>query len=654
MNSKSVWFLAQLSIMSILFVGCSGTSVEEGSNSGGGNGTGNRAPVANAGSAQNVKSGTLVTLNGSDSTDADGNLLTYRWSFVSKPDDSSAVLSNPTVVAPSFTPDVLGKYVVQLLVNDELSDSTPATVVISVEQGNVRPTVNAGPDQNVKDGDGVTLNGTGSRDANGDSLTYHWELIQKPTVDNKTSQASLSKDNIVNPKFTADLPGEYVITLQVSDGTLFSSQDTVTIKANGAPTAAPGPCVSSAPPCQHFVVFSAVQPPVVELDGSASSDPNQDPLTHQWSVRDPNDSPVQLPENGKLAKLTFVANLPGTYKGQLQVSDGQLLNVKSIDVIVTDKPTASILPHQDLILANQEVTLTGNNINVDPEGYTWMLRPPGSPEFILQPVKTSSLTFTPDLLGRYSIRLKVNRGPIESDNPVEAIVTAKSVLASQDQEVSVCSVVKLTAAAGEGSGPVTWSVSKSNTAVTLNQDGRSFFADSVAPYVATVKNGEGEFETDEVSITADHWDRGSSPQGTIGHRFYHYGPDDTGSGGTDTTCEGNNCPLNCEMCHSASLPNDRQHDNTTSTNQSNAPNLADYVTTGVITEKDIESVLREGTLSSSAEHPGGATSKSIADAPQFSCRITQLVQFLRNPTPKSANGAHEGIPSRPRPSVGRF
>ncbi len=96
-------------------------------------GTTNNAPVANAGSDQNVSTGSLVTLDGSGSSDADGDTLTYSWSFTSRPEGSKATLSNSTAVNPTYTADVAGSYILRLVVNDGTVDSTPDTVTITAE-----------------------------------------------------------------------------------------------------------------------------------------------------------------------------------------------------------------------------------------------------------------------------------------------------------------------------------------------------------------------------------------------------------------------------------------------------------------------------------------------------------------------------------------
>jgi hypothetical protein len=131
----------------------------------------NVAPVANAGPDQGGKlPGALITLNGSASSDANGDPLTYSWSFTSRPAGSAAVLSSTTSVSPTFTVDRDGTYTVQLIVHDGTVSSAPDSV--NITSVNVAPVANAGPDQGGKlPGAHITLNGSGSSDANGDSLT---------------------------------------------------------------------------------------------------------------------------------------------------------------------------------------------------------------------------------------------------------------------------------------------------------------------------------------------------------------------------------------------------------------------------------------------------------------------------------------------------
>ena len=114
--------------LSIVLTACGGG----GSSSGPSQPPANVAPVANAGLAQTVTAGKSVNLDGSSSSDANGDALTFGWSLTTKPTGSTSALSSASSAKPTFTPDVEGTYVATLTVNDGKLSSAPATVTISV------------------------------------------------------------------------------------------------------------------------------------------------------------------------------------------------------------------------------------------------------------------------------------------------------------------------------------------------------------------------------------------------------------------------------------------------------------------------------------------------------------------------------------------
>jgi uncharacterized repeat protein (TIGR01451 family) len=94
----------------------------------------NRLPVANAGTSQTVAPGTAVTLDGSGSSDPDGDPLTYGWTQVG---GTAVTLSDPAAVNPTFTaPSTPGVLTFTLTVTDTfgLADSDTTTVTVALYQ----------------------------------------------------------------------------------------------------------------------------------------------------------------------------------------------------------------------------------------------------------------------------------------------------------------------------------------------------------------------------------------------------------------------------------------------------------------------------------------------------------------------------------------
>ena len=104
-------------------------------------------------------------------------------------------------------------------------------LVIVLDPGNAPPTANAGPDQTVLLGSNVQLDGTGSRDPDGNPLTFAWSVTTRPAG----SGAALSDAAARSPTFVADVVGSYVVQLVVNDGKVSSAPDTVRIMAEPLP-----------------------------------------------------------------------------------------------------------------------------------------------------------------------------------------------------------------------------------------------------------------------------------------------------------------------------------------------------------------------------------------------------------------------------------
>ena len=144
---------------------------------------GNIVPVANAGTDQTVLPGATVTLDGSDSTDAEDDGLTYEWRQISGP-SSGIVLSDATAEMPTFTAPTLSigasnvVLTFGLIVDDTFNKSIEDEVVITITAPvNTKPVADAGMDQSVSSEAMVTLNGSGSSDAEDDDLMYEWTQV---------------------------------------------------------------------------------------------------------------------------------------------------------------------------------------------------------------------------------------------------------------------------------------------------------------------------------------------------------------------------------------------------------------------------------------------------------------------------------------------
>jgi uncharacterized repeat protein (TIGR01451 family) len=368
--------------------------------------TNNVAPLANAGANIGGKFvGDTVMLDGSKSTDLDGDSLTYAWSLVA-PEGSSAQLSSSSAVMPTFTVDVRGIYEATLIVNDGTAPSAPATVKITAD-GNTAPEANAGADQSVLAGTLVTLKGTAS-DVDGDDLSLTWALTDKPD----DSAATLDSTDSASTTFTPDIAGNYTIQFQVSDGEL-ESADSVSVTATSAPVN--NPPVAEAGPDQSFTNAATVM-----LDGGQSADSDGDTFTYLWSFASkPSGSSATL-SGADTQEPSFTLDEEGTYVIQLIVNDGELASAPdtvTISYLTNVRPVALIEAESEWTLG-EIISLDGlgsNDADGDVLTYQWSVtEKPAASKASFDNDTDPQPQLTVDTAGEYRVQLIVNDGLLDS------------------------------------------------------------------------------------------------------------------------------------------------------------------------------------------------------------------------------------------------
>lgn len=261
LNNYEGWYIDDVTLLGEL-VGSNATPI-------------NNPPVANANGPYVGIEDIPVTFDGSGSIDADNDTLTYQWDFGDG--------SNGTGVNPSHTYKAGGTYTVTLIVNDGKVDSAPSTTTATITEVNDAPLANAGADKIVTDFDGnglesVTLNGSGSFDADGIISEYEW----------KEGAIVLGSTAILTTNFAV---GTHTVTLTVTDNGGLSASDDVVVT------------VSPKPIQQNFTLFFD--------DFSSGSAKWQESNEFDWNV----EAPAEKQPNNDSSNLVAHADNCTSSKG---------------------------------------------------------------------------------------------------------------------------------------------------------------------------------------------------------------------------------------------------------------------------------------------------------------------------------------------------
>ena len=159
----------------------------------------------------------------------------------------------------------------------------------------------------VSTGKRVILDGSASRDPDGDSLTYLWSFNARPSA----STASLDDPTSVQPSFTPDVEGDYVVKLVVTDSQGASDESSSSVTADATPR----------PSADAGIDRNVTTSSLVTLDGSASSATNGGLLSYSWRLTSrPSGSNATLSGTDTVSP-SFTPDVDGTYDVELIVSE---------------------------------------------------------------------------------------------------------------------------------------------------------------------------------------------------------------------------------------------------------------------------------------------------------------------------------------------
>ena len=279
-----------------------------------------------------------------DSTVSGGNApLTYEWDFKNG--------NMGTGATATATYSNAGTYGVQLTVTDNDGDVATDSVTVSIAEGNTPPSADLQLSQNCGypdysgaggsvDATEITIDASGSSDADGDTLTYDYEVIDP----NGSSVSSASVQNSPSPtaSFTPEMLGEYTIYLTVDDGeTTTQAQKTFTSNVNHDVDALTGSITGeideSPSTAAEFEVTNECGTPLENLEVSFSGDN----LTPQTST-------INTDSDGQVSTLVTLEEEAGEAILTAETTNpGSLTGTNSYDTFTTEEKQDDVLDSLD-------------------------------------------------------------------------------------------------------------------------------------------------------------------------------------------------------------------------------------------------------------------------------------------------------------------
>ncbi|MEW8525507.1 MAG: PKD domain-containing protein [Candidatus Thiodiazotropha endolucinida] len=197
----------------------------------------NQPPIANAGSDLIALEGEMVQLDGSTSSDPDGEISRFIWWQRSGP---TVQLNDKNSATPNFVATTAGDILLRLIVEDDRGTRVTDDVHITVQVGgNSPPIADAGPDATHLETRYHQFNGSLSSDSDGSIVSYLWEQISGPSVNISAANATRSIFSVSMPEVDQDTELRFRLTVTDDGGLSTSDEIVIRVFANLPPQPLP-------------------------------------------------------------------------------------------------------------------------------------------------------------------------------------------------------------------------------------------------------------------------------------------------------------------------------------------------------------------------------------------------------------------------------
>jgi S1-C subfamily serine protease len=226
----------------------------------------NHPPIVKVGPNQTVNENATVMLVGV-AIDPDLNdKLSYSWNQIA---GTSVVLNGPNTASPTFTApsnitsDTELKFALTAKDDKGAINNNPAITTITVKHINHPPVANAGTDQRVNAGYIVSLDGTKSKDPDGNPLTYSWKQVGGPAV--TLNGANTATATFAAPSVSSDTVLKFSLTAKDDKGAVSNNPANVSVTVKAAPMQQPTPLTSQQQLPQPSTISEHIQNSVVQI-----------------------------------------------------------------------------------------------------------------------------------------------------------------------------------------------------------------------------------------------------------------------------------------------------------------------------------------------------------------------------------------------------